>query len=364
MTSTAEQYTPTSEFLEDESIEPRDKGIGGSDIATIVGLNPFASTWDLWATLTGRKKRFSGNVATSVGTKLEPYVADEYRLAKNVQLVGPVASTLDGIIRRSPDRLMLNEKAILEVKTSLGFGARKMWGSDEVEGIPDYYNCQGRWYMSMPYDLSKLSTYEDFDAIETYCLMNSKIWAAEYIDYAVFMTGPEHRYYRLYHDQEISDTLLEEAEKFWKKHILRDIEPDPDGSTSAAKHISQRFKEATQEMKKPSVEIDPVIQEYRKLAILKKTIDRALSKRRQYIQTFIGEDRGVHGDFGKITWYTQARKTFDKDALYQMLMKHIPREVIDQCFATANKVKDTRVFLSSWSDTNDPTIEEVSSCLD
>ena len=358
------KYIATSDFLEDQTIEPRDKGIGGSDIATIVGLNPFSSKWDLWATLTGRKKRFSGNVATGVGTKLEPYVCDEYRLTKDVQLVGPTASTIDGIVRRSPDRLILQDNGILEAKTSLGYGARKMWGGSDDSEIPDYYNTQARWYMSMPYDLSKLRTYEDFDAIETHILMNGKQWAAEYTDFAVFMTGPEHRYYRLYHDQEISDVLLEEAHKFWNQHVLRDIEPDPDGSASAAKHIAERFKETTQELKKPDAETSSIIDEYRKLYIFKKRIDKALAQRKQHIQTSIAEDRGIQGDFGKITWYTQTRKSFNKDTLYQTLMKHLPRDIIDQCFKTANAAKDTRVFLSSWSNTNDPTAEEVSSCLD
>jgi putative phage-type endonuclease len=179
------KYVSTSDFLDDTSIEPRDKGIGGSDIATIVGLNPFASKWDLWATLTGRKKRFTGNVATNVGTKLEPFVADEYRLAKNVQLVGPVASTLEGIVRRSPDRLMLQDNGILEVKTSLGYGARKMWGTESEGSIPDYYNTQARWYMSMPYDLSKLQTYDDFDVLETHILMNGSQWTLSLTQMAV-----------------------------------------------------------------------------------------------------------------------------------------------------------------------------------
>ena len=359
------KYVSTSDFLDDTSIEPRDKGIGGSDIATIVGLNPFASKWDLWATLTGRKKRFAGNVATNVGTKLEPYVADEYRLAKNVPLVGPIASTLEGIVRRSPDRLILPDNGILEVKTSLGYGARKMWGNEEDGSIPDYYNTQARWYMSMPYDLSKLQTHnDDHFGLEAHILMRGSQWTAEYTDFAVFMTGPEHRYYRLYHDQEISDVLLEEADKFWKHHILRDIEPDPDGSASASKHLAKRFQEATQELKKPDPEVANIIQEYRKLDILNKRIEKALAKRKQFIQKFIAEDRGVQGDFGKITWYTQTRKSFNKDTLYQTLMKHLPRDIIDQCFKTANATKDTRVFLRSWSDTNDPTLEEISSCLD
>ena len=366
MTNTQEEYTDTATFLEDANIEPRDKGIGGSDIATNVGLNKHQSVWDVWATLTGRKERFKGNIATKTGTELEPWVADVYRKKYGVSLLGPIASILEGYVRRSPDRLILDKNAILEVKTSLSYGARNIWGeeADGVEAVPDMYNCQVRWYMAAPYDLSKLSCYESNDPLEAHMLLHGKTWTPEYTDFAVFMTGPEHSNYRVHHDPEISATLLEEADKFWRHNILKDIEPPPDGSAAAAKHLTERFKEATEHMKEPDTHTQNLILEYRKLSLLNKRIEKAMAKRKQNIQHYIGEDRGVTGDFGKITWYTQARKSFDKNTLYQALMKHVPRETLDRLFASANKVNETRIFRSSWSDKNDPTPQEISSWLD
>ena len=352
--------------MDDPNITPTQRGIGGSDIAAIVGMNKHQSAWDIWALITGRKPPFKGNEATRTGTELEPWVADVYRKKHGVCLQGPIAPLVEGHVRRSPDRLILDKKGILEVKTSLSYGARAIWGDEAegVEGVPDMYNCQVRWYMSSPYDLRTLSTYEDLDAIESYALINGYTWTPEYTDFAVFMTGPEHRYYRVHHDPTISDTLLEEADKFWRNNILRDIEPDPYGSPAAAKHIAKRFKEATEEIKSPDSVTQNHIKEYRNLALLNKRIEKAMAKRKQIIQQFIGTDRGVKGDFGKITWYTQSRKSFSKDTLYQSLMKHIPRHTLDQLFSAANTTSETRVFRSSWRDKNDPALQEVQSCLD
>lgn len=43
-------------MTEKEWLEERKKGIGGSDAATILGLNPYKSNIDLWAEKTGKKE--------------------------------------------------------------------------------------------------------------------------------------------------------------------------------------------------------------------------------------------------------------------------------------------------------------------
>lgn len=43
--------------------------IGGSDAAAVVGLNPYASAYSLWAEKTGRTAGFAGNLATEAGTR-------------------------------------------------------------------------------------------------------------------------------------------------------------------------------------------------------------------------------------------------------------------------------------------------------
>ena len=58
--------------------ELRSHYIGGSDAAAVVGLNPFASQYSLWAEKTGRVPGFDGNLATEVGTYMEDFVAQKF----------------------------------------------------------------------------------------------------------------------------------------------------------------------------------------------------------------------------------------------------------------------------------------------
>ena len=52
--------------------------IGGSDAASVVGLNPFKSAYALWAEKTDKAPLFGGNLATEVGSFLEEFVAQKF----------------------------------------------------------------------------------------------------------------------------------------------------------------------------------------------------------------------------------------------------------------------------------------------
>ncbi|MBK0348939.1 YqaJ viral recombinase family protein [Aerococcaceae bacterium zg-ZJ1578] len=55
----------------------RSKGIGGSDVGTLLGLNPFKSKYQLWLEKTGQLEAsdISSNVAVQIGNELENLVA-------------------------------------------------------------------------------------------------------------------------------------------------------------------------------------------------------------------------------------------------------------------------------------------------
>ena len=52
---TKEQLEDSMNLTREQWLEERKKGIGGSDAATIMGLNPYKTNVDLWEEKTGRK---------------------------------------------------------------------------------------------------------------------------------------------------------------------------------------------------------------------------------------------------------------------------------------------------------------------
>ena len=56
----------------------RRKYIGGSDAASVIGMNPYKSAYSLWAEKTGKIPEFEGNLATDVGTYMEDFIAKRF----------------------------------------------------------------------------------------------------------------------------------------------------------------------------------------------------------------------------------------------------------------------------------------------
>ncbi|WP_405699150.1 YqaJ viral recombinase family protein [Streptomyces sp. NBC_01383] len=127
----------------------RATGIGGSEIAAVLGISPYESPFSLWH----RKQGGIGPVEeTDVmywGKRHEPTICDEFALRHPELLVlpsGTYAATDAPWWIANPDRLGFTANGKLEVieaKTARDdFG----WGDDGTDQIPVHYKAQVRWY--------------------------------------------------------------------------------------------------------------------------------------------------------------------------------------------------------------------------
>ena len=99
----------------DTVTKDREKFIGGSDLAGIMGLSPFIDRWTLLQQKAGLKERdFFGNEYTRYGDELEPIVRD-YINEKYCRDFEP-AVKIDGDLRGNCDGI--DEGGLLEIKTT------------------------------------------------------------------------------------------------------------------------------------------------------------------------------------------------------------------------------------------------------
>ena len=99
----------------DTVTKDRDKFIGGSDLAGIMGLSPFIDRWTLLQQKAGLKERdFFGNEYTEYGQKLEPTIR-KYINEKYCRDFEP-AVKIDGDLRGNCDGI--DEGGLLEIKTT------------------------------------------------------------------------------------------------------------------------------------------------------------------------------------------------------------------------------------------------------
>lgn len=145
---TPEKVVDISNLSREDWLEYRKKGIGGSDVAAIMGISPFATIRDLFYNKTGvqpviQEEEESNWVAKEVGHRLEDLVAEIFSKKTGLE-VFPVRvmfrhplypfmlADVDFFVRM-PDGTF----AILECKTC-NYNAKDKWAD---EGIPAHYSC-------------------------------------------------------------------------------------------------------------------------------------------------------------------------------------------------------------------------------
>ena len=148
---TPEKVVDISNLSREDWLEYRKKGIGGSDVAAIMGISPFATIRDLFYNKTGvqpviQEEEESNWVAKEVGHRLEDLVAEIFSKKTGLE-VFPVRvmfrhplypfmlADVDFFVRM-PDGTF----AILECKTC-NYNAKDKWAD---EGIPAHYVLQVR----------------------------------------------------------------------------------------------------------------------------------------------------------------------------------------------------------------------------
>lgn len=227
----------TAEMERDTWLQERSKGIGGSDVATVLGLNPYKTPLSLWEEKTGKTKGSPAGEAAYWGTTLEDVVAKEFskRTGMKIQRVNFLLSTGEnGWMRGNIDRAIVNEQIAktvrvnkpekaaetglmlstdvgLECKTANAFMADKWGPSQEAEivsgnvvtehQIPLYYETQIQWYMAVT-------------GIETFYV-------------AVLIGGQDFRMYEVKRDEDVIDAIVSKCRDFWKNHVLKDVPPAP-----------------------------------------------------------------------------------------------------------------------------------------
>ena len=180
-------------------LDARKRGVSGTDVAALMGLNPYKKEADVLMDKLGRGKEFVGNAATRAGNKLEPIVADLYS-SRFQRILTP------GEFLRHPenDRHLgtpdfLHPFGGLEIKT----GAEKTFKN----GCPTYYETQSRWYMYLT----------DRDEWDLYGLIVPKD-RSEIPEYSYeWVSLQPVREFRFQRDQAFERRMLDAADRFLEK---------------------------------------------------------------------------------------------------------------------------------------------------
>lgn len=145
----------TAAPLSDEWLKERDNGIGASEVAAMLGLNPWQSPIDLWLTKTGQAEGFSGNYASRRGQHMEAFVLAAYAEQHPGAIIDTAPADIPSIIahpdvpeaRCSLDALAhtKDESVVVEIKT----GNHRQRGKWADGAMPDTYLLQCMYQLAI-----------------------------------------------------------------------------------------------------------------------------------------------------------------------------------------------------------------------
>lgn len=200
------RFKGDSEDRHDEWLRLRSEGVGGSDVAGIMGLSNWTSPISIWNEKTGRvePEDISGKEVVEWGTRLEPMIRNKFKaMHPEMRVFHPdctlisndrpwAHANLDGFVR-DPELGW----GVLEVKTAQYDSG---WYDEEGnETVPVYYQTQAIHYMS--------------------------VTGYSFVRFAVLFRGCNYQERLFIPDDEDMQYVIESVDEFWKEHVEKDVPP-------------------------------------------------------------------------------------------------------------------------------------------
>lgn len=307
----AQILVATNDISREEWLEWRRKGIGGSDAAAIVGLNPYRSAFDVYAEKLGIKPEEPDNEAMRQGRDLEDYVAQRFEEAtgkkvrrKNGILQHPEHQWMIGNI----DRWVVGENAGLECKTTSVLNKAKFY---QGEFPPQYY---------------------------VQCVHYMAVTGAEKWYLAVLILNKAFHIFEIQRDENEIQALIEAEKHFWEEHVVKRIPPSPDGSPSTTELIKQFFPEAKEREAVPIFGYEEKIRQYLELDKQIKELEKEQERLKQELCLAIGDAEIGQAQGYIVEWKNQMRQTLDTQRL-----KKEQAEIYQQYLKPAQTVRVFKV---------------------
>lgn len=280
----------TNNLSREEWLKYRTQGIGGSDVSIIAGINPFKSVYQLWREKTGQAEpEQTDSEYAYFGTLLEPIVRKEFTVRTGIKVRAKHAilqseahpfmlADLDGVI---------NDKggsAIFEAKTASAY-KQEIW----EEGIPAAYMLQIQHYMAVT------------GAKKTYI--------------AALVGGNRFYCHEIARDEEMIGKIIAMEKYFWENHVVKGIEPVPDGSDATTAYFNEKFAVSNgKTIELPEAALQ-ACEKYERLTMQVKELETEKNAVGNQLKSYMKEyEIGTVGD-KKITWKPVSKSTIDSKRL-------------------------------------------------
>jgi len=277
--------------LTEAQLEERRTGVGGSDAATVLGINPFTTAYELYLDKLGEAPPEDENFLKEArywGSVLEQPVSDRY-----AEETGYKIQKANQLIRSKEHPFMIAniDRKVVGEELRIGFEAKTAarpegWGESGSDEIPAYIMCQVQHYLAV-------TGYDTWDL-------------------AVLIGNRDYRMYRINPIENIISQLIEAEEEFWDR-VQAKAAPDPQWQSAATTRLLKNMYPGTNgdvvQLPEVAQKYHDVMKDAAKQRLIFEKVEDGCKNR---IAMLMGESAiGILPDNSAYTRKEQTRKAFE-----------------------------------------------------
>ena len=267
----------------------RRKGVGGSDVAAIMGLSPWRTPAEVWFEKTGRAEPqdLSDRPNIVFGNIMEPVIADWHR-SKYPDLTIRRVNAICQSIERPWAQASLDYEihapelgwGVLEIKTARD---KRDW----KDGVPAYYLTQVTHYLAV--------TGRAFAAVAVF-----------------FRDEAEFARYAIERDEEDIAAVNSAVDAFWHDYVQADVMPALVGTDGEARGLAQAYASPEGDsVTDTSAETLGLVSEYQDAADREKQAKADKQRAATMLMEKVGDHRQLFTETSKVTWSRGPAERFD-----------------------------------------------------
>lgn len=291
MTTVANPDAPTAHLLLPASAScqeweaTRRAGIGGSDVAALLGLDKYRGPRHVYEAKHGRPDEVNSESA-EIGTEIEHFIAYLFTKRSGLTVATPPGTLVHNersFMLANVDRYVLGDGG--GVAGPLECKNRSEYQLDDWEdGVPDAPAIQCHWYMAVGG------------------------WDHGYV--AALVGGNKLRWHRIERDEEMVGYLVDYCGKWFQRHIVEGLPPAADGLEATTELLAKLWSVKPEAIAEIDLATAKELRARRKdLKAQAKAIDGELCTVENEMRRLTGENEIAKAD-GKPAWTWKANGTF------------------------------------------------------
>lgn len=272
-------------------LELRSQGIGGSEVAAVLGLDTDErEIWSVYNKKIGIPEPEADpetRMRWAIGKDLEQSIVRSY-----TRMTGHRAEWWDKTVQHpdrpwqigSPDALSptaASPESGIDAK-NVAFDQRFHWGhpGERDERFPERYEWQARWYMS---------------------LLDVDYWHI-----IALLGGSDLRIFTVERDMRKEREMLAQVESFWIDHVVPRVPPEINYSTSARNYVHALYPRNRGIVRAATDLERELLGQYQHAREVAKLAEQEQARLETVLKDTVGEDDGIRSDEHLFTWRTIA----------------------------------------------------------